>query len=201
MITRCKVCGRPLKNPESIRLGFGPTCKKRLPTIAPVDLALDDYEGAPGTRIYRAGHNVPGYEVLRAGSAILLKAKIDHLRDCTRADLMICPITVDLPDLSESVSLIERDLEDIVTMGEGIITVIRITTLPRLDPDDPPMVLVMGPRMAQDIVSIMDPVYIDRVEVRDPRLAGEWTEASVPFIDAICRVIDAAKNTLIKKGE
>lgn len=198
MITRCKVCGRPLKNPESIKLGIGPTCLKRIPAIAPVDLALDDYEGIPWTHTYRAGHNVPGYEVLRAGSAVLLKAKIDHLRERTRADLMICPITVDLPDFSESISLMERDLDDIVTMGEDIITVIRITTLPRLDPDDPPMVLVMGPRMAQDIISIMDPVYIDRVEVRDHRLAGAWTEVPVSFIDEICRVMDAAKNTLMK---
>lgn len=47
MITRCKVCGRPLKNPESIKLGIGPTCLKRIPAIAPVDLALDDYGPGP----------------------------------------------------------------------------------------------------------------------------------------------------------
>ena len=35
MVVKCKRCNRPLKNPESIKLGYGITCAKKEKIIIP----------------------------------------------------------------------------------------------------------------------------------------------------------------------
>ena len=43
IITRCRVCGRPLRNSESVKRGIGPVCWKRLKRIEATNQKLDTW--------------------------------------------------------------------------------------------------------------------------------------------------------------
>ena len=45
IITRCRVCGRRLTNPDSVKIEIGPVCKKRLERIQKLDEYMNQDSG------------------------------------------------------------------------------------------------------------------------------------------------------------
>jgi len=77
-VVKCSKCGRPLKDPESIKLGMGPVCSGRSSTrkqaakhpedgtipLSGRPVSLDDVPDGPGTKVYVGRRDSGGCQVI-----------------------------------------------------------------------------------------------------------------------------------------